>query len=582
VIDPVRNVRWSSEDAIFVREIMEAIADPSVNEIVVMCSAQSAKTLTILAALGWIICEDPGPTLWVAHNATEAKKLSNMRLYPMLEKCGPVAEQLPPRGPQRKTLELYLPGMPLVLTGSESTGALQSTPYRWVICDEARSYKKGTLGMIDKRFRSFGGNRKKIVISTPALEMDELHQAYLAGDRRVWLVKCPKCGNEHDLDWGDRESIGGVKWDTNDLTYDSENGSYRWDDLVPTIRYKCWNEECDHVWRDNPTDRKHMSREGRWQPTNPNSPSNVRSYNWNAILPFWASLTDQVKEYINALEALSVGNPAPYKDHITETRGQVWSHLFAYAKHDKYLEARKTAYNPREAWEEEKNRFMTIDVQGAGGRHYVYVIRAWGSDAWSRKLTHGIAWSLNEIRQIANEWQVKDSCVVFDSGAFTSEVYKYVVESGYKWKAFKGDDRYSFKVEGQDWLYQVSSADPAIGTSAQGRVRPISLWVWAKYGVLDRLLAMMHGYIGKWEIDEEGTDDEYARQVTAMGQRTTTDRRGRTKHEFYNKRKDDHYCDCEQMQIVCASSTNLLSVPLPLENAAARQKADSADEETLA
>lgn len=557
---------------------MEAIADPTVRQIVIMCSAQSAKTLTILAALGWIIIEDPGPTLWVAHNSTEAKKISNMRLYPMLEKCAPIAERLPPRGPQRKTLELYLPGMPLVLTGSEATGALQSTPYKVVICDEARSYKKGTLDMIFQRFRSYGANYKWIIISTPANENDELHQAYLDGDRRKWLVPCPKCGTEQELEWGDRDSVGGLKWDTNEITYDSVNGTYRWDELFKTLRYHCCNGACDHFWKDNPTHRKYLSSQGRWERTNLNAPSNVRSYNWSALLPYWALWETQVKQYLTALQLLSVGNMAPYMRHITETRGQVWNPLFAYAKHDKYLNARKVNYNPREKWQQEKARFMTIDVQAKGGRHYVWVIRAWGLGAWSRKIAHGIAWSLDEIRRIANEWEVEARKVVFDSSAFTSEVYKYVVESGYTWKAFKGDDRWSFKVEGEDMLYQVSKADPAIGTSQAGKVRPISLWVWAKYGVLDRLLAMMHGYIGQWEIDEDGTDDEYARQVTAMGQRSVTDRKGVTRQEFYNKRTDDHYCDCEQMQIVCASGTDLLSAPLPLEKHRQIQSPEGAHE----
>jgi hypothetical protein len=85
---------------------------------------------------------------------------------------------------------------------------------------------------------------------------------------------------------------------------------------------------------------------------------------------------------------------------------------------------------------------------------------------------------------------------------------------------------------------------------------------------------MMHGYIGRWEVDTDGTDDEYARQVTAMGRRSVTDRKGRVNHEFYNKREDDHYCDCEQMQIVCAAAIGLLSTPLPLEEAAENQQPD--------
>lgn len=567
--DPVRNVKWSSEDARFIRQIMEDCADPAINEVIVMCSAQSAKTLTILALLGWAIVENPGPTLWVAHNNTEAKKIANMRLYPMLERCEPIAGRLPPRGPQRKTLELYLPAMPLILTGSEATGALQSTPYQRVICDEARSYKKGTLDMIRKRFRSYGANYTLIIISTPGDEMDELHLAWLGGDQRRLLITCPKCGHENDIqDWGDRESAGGLKWDRTDDTYDTVRGDWRWDALFATIRYECWNPECDHCWRDAPGDRKEISRHEKWTATNPNAPGNVRSYTWGALLPWWALWSSQVKEYLQALQSLSVGNPVPYRTFMTETRGVCWSKLFAYAKHDKYLEHRMVSYNPREIWEEEKDRFMTIDVQAKGGRHYVWVVRAWALGGWSRKIAHGIAYSLKEIRELQAEWKVKDRKVVFDSGAFTSEVYKYVVESGYKWKAMKGDDRWSFKVEGVDELYQITAADPAIGTAAQGKVAPIKLWVWAKYGVLDRLLAMMHGYIGRWEVDVEGCDNEYARQVTAMGMRTITDRRGGVRNEFYNKRDDDHYSDCEQMQIVCAAGTNLLSTPLPLEVAA--------------
>ena len=548
---------------------MECLADPAINEIVIMCSAQSAKTLTMLAMLAWIIKEDPGPTLWVCKSKEEAKKLSAMRLYPLLERCGPVAEMLPPRGTQRKALECYLPGMALVLAGSDTTAALQSTPYQWVFCDEARSYKKGTLGMISKRFRSFGASYKKIVISTPDEENDEFHEAFLAGDQRIRKVPCPECGQEHELLWGDKDSVGGLKWDTDEVTFDKERMEYRWDALRETIRYKCWNPECDHVWRDTPSDRKYMSRVGRWEPTNENAPSNVRSYQWNAMLPYWASFEPQVREYLSALRMLSIGNSAPYKDHITETRGQVWSSLYAYAKHDKYIEARTTVYDPRAFWEEEKERFLTVDVQEKGGRHYVWVVRAWALGAWSRKLSHGIAWSLKELREVAAEWKVKPDNVALDSGAFTSEVYGYVAESGYRWKAMKGDDRWSFRVEGEQWLYQITDADPATGTKMQGRVRPIRLYVWATNGVIDRLLSMMHGYVGRWEICEHDDGDEYARQVTAKGRRKVMVKRtGGTRMEFYNKRKDDHYADCEQMQIICASARNLLSAPLPLEKSA--------------
>ncbi|MFZ4695702.1 MAG: phage terminase large subunit family protein, partial [Verrucomicrobiia bacterium] len=65
--------KWDSADSIFLREIMEAFADESVNELSCMCSAQSAKTLTMLCLLAWAIAEDPGPILWVTSSVQEAR-----------------------------------------------------------------------------------------------------------------------------------------------------------------------------------------------------------------------------------------------------------------------------------------------------------------------------------------------------------------------------------------------------------------------------------------------------------------------------------------------------------------------------
>lgn len=549
---------------------MEDLVDPSINEVVVLCSAQSAKTLTMLAIVLYLMENDPGPLLWVCHNLTEAKRISKTRFYPMLERCAPVAEKLPQSRELRKTLELYLAGMFLALTGAEATGSLQSTPYKYVICDEARSYKPGTLQMISKRFRSYGANYKKIVITTPADEHDEVHLAWQAGDQNRLLTPCPLCGHENDVsDWGDERSPGGMKWDKNEITYDDEAEDYRWDELYKTIRYECWNPDCDHAWRDgvdyDTPDRKYISRSDKWVPQNPNAPSNVRSYTWGATIPYWPKWHLLVREFLEAKKALQWGDPAPLRDHITETRGQVWTSPDRYVKGDRAIEARTAEYDPTAEWEPEIKRFLTVDVQGKGGRHFKWVVRAWGPKAWSRKLAHGVAYSYEELVQIEREWQVNPVCTGIDAGHFTSEVYQYVVRSGNRWKALKGDDRWSFRVEGTHLLYQMTEADPAIGTSRQGQVPKITLRVWAKYGVLDRLLNMMGGGLGTWEIAPDfkdgRVDREYSLEVTAQQRRTVTRNNGRGYQEFYNVRPDDHFSDCEQMQIVMAAASGILTPP---------------------
>jgi hypothetical protein len=52
---------------------METFADNRVRTLSIMCSAQSAKTETMIACLCWLIAEDPGPTMWVTSKEVDAQ-----------------------------------------------------------------------------------------------------------------------------------------------------------------------------------------------------------------------------------------------------------------------------------------------------------------------------------------------------------------------------------------------------------------------------------------------------------------------------------------------------------------------------
>ena len=184
----------------------------------------------------------------------------------------------------------------------------------------------------------------------------------------------------------------------------------------------------------------------------------------------------------------------------------------------------------------------------------------------SRLLTYGVAWSIDEINDLIEEWQVHPDNVALDSGKWTKEVYKYGVESGYHWKMLKGDDKYHFTQKGVKRTFTESSADPAIGTVKQEWVRLLPLYIWAKYGVLDQLMSYMSGVLGDWQVLSdigEKHHEEYLLEVTAKGKRDRENRAGEVVSEFYNKREADHFSDCEQMQIVCADASGMLSA-LPL------------------
>jgi hypothetical protein len=601
---------------------MEAFADEGVNEISARCSAQSAKTLTMLCLLAWAIAEDPGPILWVTKSITEARKFAKTRLLPLLERCGPVASKLPTRRGYANTLEIYFPGAPLIITGAESTASLQSTPFRYIFLDEVRNYPPGALEMVSKRTRSYTYNYKKVVISTADEEGDAVDRAFLNGDQRHYEVKCPGCGHFQELRWKAKEDKGGLKWETTatdvvvmkngeqlegriEETPEGElvmrapdsrddrslklddiadlrratkpDGRYNFDRLKETVRYEC--EACGHRIHDTPTERKFLTSEGngRWVPHNLNAPSNYRSYTWSALLPWWTSWKDQVVEFLAAKHAMQWNDFVPLKDHINETRGESWTDRLRYAGDEKFIHLRSRLYDPREKWEHEVRRFATIDVQAEGGRHFWLCIRAWALAASSRLLFYGKLWSIEELRQLLAEWNVAPGNVGIDAATFTSEVYKYCVESGYQWKPMKGDDRPAFRVpdgmgHSRTMIYTINRADPAIGTAQQGRVRPLNQWIWSKPAALDRLALFQHGMSGDWQIfapweDKAivGVSDDYALQVTAYERREEYDTRGVRKTKWHQKRRHDHATSCEMMQIVCAAATDILSAPdLPL------------------
>jgi hypothetical protein len=551
---------FDTSQSVFLRKVMEDFADPEVNEITLMTSAQSAKTETIMALLAWCIAEDPGPILWVTTNQTQARLLARARLMPLLEKCPLIADKIPEGRYDKTTTVIYFPGAPLVICGADSPSNLQSTPYRYIFLDEVRSWKPGAPEMVAKRTRSYPYSYKKVIVSTPDRESDHLHRAFLAGSQEHWHVKCPDCGYEHEVEWGDQKTPGGLKWDKNEVTY--VNGKWQWEELFKTVRYKCWN--CDREWRDNNADKKALSNTGRWVASNTAAPQNAKSYHWNALLPWWASWTVQLKEFLEAKKALKTGAWMPLKDHINETRGQVWSDDYRFEDDAGFLGDRVSDYDHYEFSTvaaacrrlglpvkvgsfEEVRRLMTIDVQGKGGRHYYYVIRSWARGGESRLLDAGKLWSIEALKDAAKEWYVDPDNMIFDTGAFTTELYQEIMASGRRMKAFKGDPRDSFMNGSLRQIWTKTFIDPAIGTSMEGRIGMIPLYLISRPSTCDMLDSCITGRTPGWHIHKEAPD-EYRQQVTAYYRHEWTDPKGINRMEWRAKR-DNHYADCERYQI---------------------------------
>ena len=532
---------------------MEDFGNDDIHEIAVMCGSQCGKTVLMMGLMAWSICEDPGPLLWVTSSLDEARKFSKSRLMHFFDSCGPVLDRMPEDRKLRQTLAIYFPGAPLIIAGANSPAGLQSTPFRYIFLDEVRQYPKGALEMVSKRTRSFRHTYKKMTISTPDRERDAMHLAYLEGNQCVWEVECPECGGLAEMKWGDLDSEvrGGLKWDVNEETQPS-GGTWNMEALKETIRYEC--PHCPADFADTEFNRKRLARAGRWVEMSPTADPSRRSYRWSALMPWWASWEIQVAEYLTSMKAKQEGNFEPLRVHICESRGQPWTDEMRFADDEKFLQGRVADYDPLAKWEGEVRRFMTVDVQGKGGRHFWLVIRAWAYGGVSRLIHSEKVWTWDELAERAEEYRVKPNDIAVDSAAYTSEVYANVVRFGYCWKPMRGEERPNgYRHKGINYIYNVSTGDPAIGTSDEGRVRTLPLYLFSKVQSMDRLTMFMEGVAGDWQI-HPNHGKEYALQATAYERRAKTDARGVETLEFCKKR-EDHIASCEMMQVVCAAAS---------------------------
>lgn len=565
---PVSSIpgRWRSENSPWVRDLTNDFADNAVKQITVLCSAQSSKTETMLLLLNWIIAEDPSPTMWVTSSDEEALKFANERLMPSLRSCPPVACQIPADRTLAKSMEILFPTMMLEVVGANSKPKLQSRTRRFLLLDEVRNWPKWALPMVLKRVRTWW-NSRVVILTTPEEENDTVHRQFLEGSQKHYHVPCLHCGVRSPLEWANMKAEHPVthtccKWKEVPGAFD-ENHRWDFEVLAPQIRYVC--PACGHMHADHPQVRFRMANEGRWVAHNPKAPAHLVSYTWSAMLPTWVKWRSLVEEYLMAMSALEFGNHEPLKAFITESLGKPWTDTLRYAKSEGYLNERVEDYDPRERWPEEARRFMAIDVQGKGGRHFYWSIRAFANGGASRLLSFGKAWSVEELRSTMTEWAVPSQNVLIDSGHFTSEVYNYIMESGilpngdYAWKAMKGDKAKHYIIDGRQYPFTWSFVDPFMGTARQNSVRPIRQILFSKSSLLDRMEFFMRGQGPKWAIPS-GADNlhEYKMQNCAYERQEQTDAKGVVSVEWIQKRPDDHWGSCERMLLVGAMASGVL------------------------
>ena len=557
--------KWRSTNSPWVKALMEDFADNRVATIVVLCSAQSSKTETMLALLCWVVAEDPSPTMWVTSSDEEALKFCNERLMPALRLCRKTSDQIPDDRTMAKSMEIMFPTMMLECVGANSKAKLQSRSRRFLLLDEVRNWPAWALPMVQKRSRTWW-NGRTVILTTPDNFKDTVHTQFLEGNQCRYHVPCPACGVKAELRWENMKAEHPVthkcvKWDEVPGVVD-ENKKWHFDVLAPNIRYAfpC----CGHLQADHPQVRSRMARQGEWVAHNPTAPRDRKSYTWSAMLPSWVLWRKLVEEYVMALNSLDYGNHEPLKTFITESLGEPWEEMLRYSRTTSYIDDRVSDFSGPFV---EERRFLSIDVQGRGGRHFYWSVHAFARGGAQRVLAYGKAWSVEELRGLATTHQIEATNVLIDAGHWTSEVYGYIQDSGvlengdYAWKAMKGDKAPHYTVNGIRQPYTWSWVDPYLGTKQQNQTRPIRQILFSKSSLLDRAEAIMRGIGPRLEIPSDADMlHEYKMQLTAYERVENKLSNGEIRVDWIQKRDDDHWGSTFRQALVAAYATGLMEV----------------------
>ena len=94
--------------------------------------------------------------------------------------------------------------------------------------------------------------------------------------------------------------------------------------------------------------------------------------------------------------------------------------------------------------------------------------------------------------------------------------------------------------------WRVVWVDSNFGTSESSGRANLSMVQWSNPTVKDHLALFTHGAVGNWTVPRT-TGRDYFDQMTAEVREERADSRGRVKVVWVQKRRDNHYLDCELM-----------------------------------
>ena len=573
---------------------LETLNDPEVEETNVASCAQGGKTVLMHAALIYALDRKPGPTMFVAQTLDAAKDQAKGKIIPMIESCPGLAAQLPQgKGRDNRSLRTIIFPNATLKIGPANEAFLRFHTIQWLFGDECSMWAPGKMEQARARTTRVW-NRKLFFASTPLEAREDFDRAYREGHQARYKLATPCCGRlvyltsrniETLFEWDkallpavgpgvtQRAQSNGTEGtegkdqaantkcqegevDDEEEVEEGEAPSTEWDALRASVRLVCpgcgqRHEQTEGVYR-------RMIAGARYVARRPKASRRVRSFAFNVFcLPpnvfSWGKI---VELWLKAKAEEVRGNLAPLREFVTLRLAECWDER----KFLSYSLPNFEAYDPTSEWELEMFRALTVDCQEHLAEFHV-VVRAWGRDGSSRLLEAATVYTEAEIKELQAKWQVKPHFVGLDAAYERYRVFDVCLRNG--WTAMCGSDRteWSHDLAGDgrrvNRPWRTTRGDPRNGIVVNGKTW-CTVVDWSNPTIKDLLWNLKEGKGAPWHVCDLGPamSEKYAKWLDSERKREGIDRFGRVVLHW-KKIRQNHFWDCECMQVVFASLAKL-------------------------
>lgn len=513
---------WRNDKTPYLTEIMNELNNYETEEIVFCKCTQVGGTEAELNMLGYIIGQDPAPSMVVYPSDKLGESISDNRIKPMLQSSPSLRERYHELRSQK--LEMQFDGMYLTISGANSPSSLASRAIKYLFLDEVDKYPGSTkkeadpISLAKERTKTFA-NRKIYMTSTPTIKSGHIWKNLLDCDvEKHYFVPCPHCGEMIELKFAN-------------LRFPKEEDSLTASDRADQAVYVC--QECGCVITDQ--HKAQMLRYGEWRIAKENNSARRKIGYWISVLysPF-VRFSEIALEWIN-----SQGDNERLQNFINSWLAEPWEDTRLTTSADVVME-RQTEFDEFTvpSWA----KFLTggVDVQETC---IYYTIRAWGNFITSQNICHGQAMSWADIERVMNYGYLKDtgeqlvvSLCLIDSGFDTDAVYDFCANNSDWALPVKGSSRIMTE---HFHLSKINKTD--------SRAYGMNLCVVDGGKYKDMIAARMKKENGRgaWMV-YNGCDMEYAKQVTA--EHKVQIKRGDQLVQVWELKAshtDNHYLDTE-------------------------------------